>query len=265
LNIGYPKRLRFDHLASPVDQTFWDSIFYKMLLDLKYYEQKAGELLPNVGMTPFLITPSATCFSCPLLNWTLPIKTGTRVQGIVILQDWWNAPETLESAVHYVTKVTNGLYDATLTPLFGSRLWFDAFMDREEGWLATNAVWGLRPSSMSEVGYLGDNRHQAGFVIWAGIVKDLLKLNPKLKIVLAGTWAEFKKEHFKSELTGGPSYKAAEVFGWWRDWIARRTSPSQDSLSLAKDLESMHSEAVVEHWFAPAAWKTKYRGTPPPP
>jgi hypothetical protein len=237
-----------------------------MLIDLGYYEEKAAELLPNVKMTPFVVPPSGMCFTCPLLNWTLPIKTGASVKGILILQDWWNAPETLKSAVHYVTNVTNGLYDPTLTPLFGSKSWFEAFTDREEGWLATNAVWGLRPSSVSESGYLGAETHQAAFVIWAGIVKDLIGLNPKLKIVLAGQWAEFKnKGKFKSELKGGPSYGAAEVFGWWHGWLANRTSPDQGSLSLAMALKSMDSEATVEHWFATAVWWNKYGGTPPPP
>jgi hypothetical protein len=100
-----------------------------MLLDLEYYEAEAKKLLPdvsegpkNVRMTAFDdIPPSSKRFACPLLNWTLPCKTGVNVRGILILQDWWNEPETLNDAIHYITKVTNGLYDATLTPLFGSR------------------------------------------------------------------------------------------------------------------------------------------------
>jgi hypothetical protein len=48
--------------------------------------------------------------------------------------------QTLNDAIHYITKVTN-------------------------------AVWGLRPSGVEADGYLGDETHQVAFIIWARIVK----------------------------------------------------------------------------------------------
>lgn len=191
----------------------------------------------------------------------------------MILQDWWNEPEKLNDAVHYITKVTNGLYDATLTPLFGSRSWFSAFTDREEGWLATNAVWGLRPSLVKPDGYLGNETHQAAFMIWGRIVKDLIELNPKLKIVIAGKeWSVYPSVEFKSELKESPHLPAAEVFTLWHDWLSDSKLRSQDwgSIDLALELKSMRSEATVEHWFAPSVWTKErkhggYGGTPPPP
>jgi hypothetical protein len=46
----------------------------------------------------------------------------------------------------------------------------------------------------------------------ARIVKDLIGLNPKLKIVIAGKeWSGFPKVKFKTELEGSPSSPAAEV------------------------------------------------------
>jgi hypothetical protein len=244
-----------------------------MILDLEYYEAEAARLLPdvsegptNVRMTAFDVPPPGKGFACPVLHWTLPLKTGESVKGILILQDWWNEPEKLSDAVHHITKVTNGLHDETLTPLFGSRSWFNAFMDREEGWLATNAVWGLRPSYVGKAGYLGDETHQVAFMIWARIVRDLIRLNPKLKIVIAGKgWAEYPSVEFKSELKGSHHLPAAEVFTLWYDWLRKLRSSDRGSLSLALDLKSMHSEATVEHWFAPATWQNKYKGTPPPP
>ena len=246
-----------------------------MILDLEYYEAEAARLLPdvsegpkNVRMTAFDVTPPGKGFACPLLHWTLPLKTAESVTGILVLQDWWNEPEKLSDAVHYITKVTNGLHDETLTPLFGSRSWFNAFMDREEGWLATNAVWGLRPSYVDKDRYLGNETHQVAFMIWARIVRDLIRLNPKLKIVIAGKgwgWEGFPNVKFKSELQGSPHSSAAEVFTLWYNWLQKLSSTDRGSLSLALELKSMHSEATVEHWFAAAKWPLKYGGTPPPP
>lgn len=244
-----------------------------MILDLEYYEAEATRLLTdvsegpkNVRMTAFGVTPPGKGFACPLLRWILPCKTGNSVSGILILQDWWNESEYLNDAIHYITKVTNGLYDATLTPLFGSRSWFRAFMDREEGWLATNAVWGLRPSYVDKDKFLGDETHQVAFMIWARIVKDLIGLNPKLKIVIAGKgWSEYQSVQFKSELIGSPRLSAAKVFTLWYNWLRELSFPDRGFLSLAHDLQSMHSEATVEHWFAPSTWQKKYGGTPPPP
>jgi hypothetical protein len=240
-----------------------------MLLDLKYYEAEATRLLPqvvkrierprNIRMTGFDVPPPGNGFACPLLNWTLPSKTGVR--GILILQDWWNT-----SAIQYITQVANGLYDPTLTPLFGSgSSWLSAFIDKE-GWLATNAVWGLRPPDVEKDKYLGDETHQVGFIIWARIVKDLIGLNPKLKIVIAGKeWSKYPNVQFKAELKGSPHLTAAQVFTLWHDWLRKLPSPDRGSLSLAFDLKSMHSEATVEHWFAPSKWPIKYGGTPQPP
>jgi hypothetical protein len=249
-----------------------------MLLDLESFEAEATRLLPsvsegpkNVRMAAFDVLPPRKGFACPLLNWTLPCKTGESVRGIVILQDWWNEAENLNDAVHYITKVTNGLYDPTLTPLFGSRSWFSAFVDREDGWLATNAVWGLRPLGIEKVGYLGDETHQVAFLVWARIVKDLIELNPKLKIVIAGKgWSGYRSVIFKSELEEGPNLPAAEVFGLWHDWLCSLPTPDRGSSSLAFQLRSMQSQATVEHWIAPSVWTKDiknggYGGTPPPP
>jgi hypothetical protein len=249
-----------------------------MFLDLESYEIEASRLLPgvsespkNVRMTAFDVPLPRKGFACPLLNWTLPCKTGASVRGILILQDWWNEPEELNHAVHYITKVTHGLYDATLTPLFGSRSWFNAFMDREGGWLATNAVWGLRPSDVAKDGYLGHETHQVAFMIWGRIVRDLIALNPRLKIVIAGKeWSEYPDVTFKSELGESPHLSAAEVFTLWYNWLLKLPCPDRGSLSLALELKSLGSEATVEHWFAPSVWTKErkyggYGGTPPPP
>src|ERR1700757_1435806 len=170
------------------------------LLDLRQYETEAAKLLPqvrelktksgkgwiNVRMRPI----DCERFTCPLLIRTLSGKTS--VKGIMVLQDWYNASQTLKSAEDYITNIARGLdEDSTLTPLFGSAsCWRKALEDRE-GWLATNAVWGVRPHYVKPSGYLGHETHQAGFLTWGNIVKELLlKYNPRLKKVLAGDWAK---------------------------------------------------------------------------
>ena len=128
-------------------------------------------------------------FGCPLLHRTLAGKRSVR--GIVIPQDWGNELETLDEAINYLIGIQNGEpSDDTSRPLFAPESpWLRVLTD-PEGFIATNAVWGLRPDNVKMSGYLGDETHQAGFLIWGNIARELLEQNPRLIIIPAGDWAE---------------------------------------------------------------------------
>ena len=66
-------------------------------------------------------------------------------------------------------------------------------MDREEGWLATNAVGGLRPSGVEADGCLGEETHQVAFMIWAQSSTSFCRLNAtqqRLSAFSQRLWAE---------------------------------------------------------------------------
>jgi hypothetical protein len=138
--------------------------------------------------------------------------------------------------------------------LFGSAsCWRKALEDRE-GWLATNAVWGVRPHYVKPSGYLGHETHQAGFLTWGNIVKELLlKYNPRLKIVLAGDWAKVATIGIDAVVPASRFFRA-----WNGKWL-------NDPKARALAVTLAGTDAIVYTMFHSSAWQRKYDGIPPVP
>jgi hypothetical protein len=235
--------------------TLSSSAYASTLLDLHRYEGEATRLLSqvpdgsnsakrkNVRMRAF----RCNTFGCPLLHRTLAGKRSVR--GIVIPQDWGNELETLDAAINYLIGIQNGEpSDDTSRPLFAPESpWLRVLTD-PEGFIATNAVWGLRPDNVKMSGYLGDETHQAGFLIWGNIARELLERNPRLIIIPAGNWAELKRIGFDREVPASEFFRAWKG-GWLTDPQAR---------ALADTLAT--SGATVITRFHPSSWSKKYDG-----
>jgi hypothetical protein len=164
------------------------------------YAQKAAEVLGEKHLGKLHMWAFADdSYRCPLLWHTA--KSKDCAPGIIFLQDWHPYSEEtriFDTQVVYVATVQErnlatvlernpGEYDATLDPLFGSKKWQKRFKD---GWVATNAVWELRPPG-PKVRYLGDQRHDAARKVWTLLIQDLLRCNRDLRVTLCGAWATY--------------------------------------------------------------------------
>lgn len=115
----------------------------------------------------------------------------TRQGRAEFLQDWHpysEATRIFDTQVAHVATVQErraGEYDATLDTVFRSKKWQRRFKD---GWVATNAVWGLRPPG-KKGGYLGKKRHIAARQVWTLLITDHLENNRDLRVTLCGAWA----------------------------------------------------------------------------
>jgi hypothetical protein len=232
-----------------------------MLIDLTEHEKCAEKVLEK-SMVPFVH------FGCPLLHRTLPKKT--LVEGIIILHDWWKTKDSddgcstprkwsssaLNGAVGHIDEVIGGLYDPSLTPLFKSSSPWSVKLLSAKGWLATNAVWGQRPSK-NVSGPLGKERDQAGLLVWGGITEKIVLRNPSLKIVLAGAWP------LKGGMTPDKSYSAKQFCSFWGGSLQRqqaKTAFTSDALALLKSMSS--SAARFFTVYHPLVWPQKYKNLP---
>jgi hypothetical protein len=188
-----------------------------------------------------------TCqsYGCPLLRHTLAGKTF--VDSVVIPQDWGDQPETLGAATSFVADVEQGrAKDPTLTPLF-SGAWGNALRN---SMVAVNALFGIRPFGVNESGYLGDETHQAGFLIWGNALLDLLRPSPRLKIMLSGQWS------LLPAIGMDVAVGAARFFQAWKGrWL---TDPR--ARTLADQLSD--TDATLTTIYHPSKWQEKYRGLP---
>jgi hypothetical protein len=229
-----------------------------MLIDLPEHEKCAEKVLGK-SMVPFVH------FGCPLLHRTLEKKTF--VEGIIILHDWWKSKDcnnaistprkwsssALNASVDYIDEVIGGIYDPSLTPLFKSSSPWSVKLLSAKGWLATNAVWGQRPSK-SVSGPLGKERDQAGLLVWGDIIEKLTPRNTSLKIVLAGAWA------LKGGMTPNRSYSAKQFCSFWEGSLQRqqaKTAFTSDALALLKSMSS--SPARFFTVYHPLVWHQKYK------
>jgi hypothetical protein len=125
-------------------------------------------------------------YGCPLLHWTIENKT--TVAGVLVLHEWWKQVQedrklasaeaaldgdTMEGARNYINAVAGGtVTDRTLTPIFKENSVWRTAIERKDGWIVTNSVWGQRP-----VKNMLNSHYQAGFLSSGQVVKDLISLN----------------------------------------------------------------------------------------
>jgi hypothetical protein len=157
--------------------------FDSLLSDLE--KEATGKWLKD-KMSPF---PDGV-ITCPWLNWRRPDATRENIQGIFIMQDWWNCSDGLKADVDYIGKHDfhyNGKRkDRTNHNLFKADAWKKAIWD-DKSWLVTNAVWGLRMGEISSRN-LGAKIHKAAFPIWSQIIKHFA-VRDNFKVVFAGVWS----------------------------------------------------------------------------
>jgi hypothetical protein len=168
------------------------------VIQLDKYAQKAVDALGDKGLKNLHMWAFADgSYRCPLL-WHTAMGSDVAA-GVIFLQDWHPSSEAtriFDIQVAHVATVQErnlatvqernaGEYDATSDPLFGSEKWQKRFND---GWVATNAVWGLRPPG-KKGGFLGKTRHIAARQVWTLLITDLLKNNRDLRVTLCGAWA----------------------------------------------------------------------------
>jgi hypothetical protein len=104
-------------------------------------------------------------------------------------------------------------------------------------------------------GTLPPEIHHAGFLIWGSIVEDLIKLNPELKVVLAGGWAK------KKGMDWGHDYPAAEFYKSWESWLEKESfhwTPAAQTLLSRMPCE----KARFYTRYHSSKWKRMYKRTP---
>jgi hypothetical protein len=171
------------------------------MIDLDRYAARAAQVLGEEGLgTLRMWAFDDGSYRCPLL-WHTAEGRDTAT-GVIFLQDWYpfaddtqNFQEQIEHvATHaglnltpdeFALLVAEPQTDPTLDPVFRSPTWHRRFQD---GWVATNALWGLRPPG-KKTGFLGITRHRVARQVWTLLVQDLLEDNPDLRVALCGAWA----------------------------------------------------------------------------
>ena len=235
-----------------------------MLFDIAGYEKRAKEALTGL-MIPFGQGVNACplmcqeVYGCTLLRRTLANKTV--VKGIIVAHYWWDWEETrcpFKEAEDYTAKEYQADEDATLAALFNRVSPWPSELDAQNGWVATNALWGRCPPKGIK-GDLGPERYQAGFTIWGRIVEELIGLNPDLKIVLAGGWAK------TSRMLSDEEYSAAEFCMHWDRWLRHSTQTrfTSDTRTILKRISVSNARFFTRHH--PSKWMRFYRKYPPPP
>jgi hypothetical protein len=129
------------------------------MIELEKYARKAADVLGHEGLGRLCMYAfNDGSYRCPLLWHTA--KGKDTATGAIFLQDWYaynrnpTNPEEdttdFKKEREYVAMVQKeaGHNDRTLDPLFRSQTWQKRF---EDGWVATNAIWGLRPPGRTSV------------------------------------------------------------------------------------------------------------------
>ena len=202
--------------------------------------------------------------ACPWLNWRKDYLDATpgKVQGIFIMQDWWNCSKGLEDDVDYIEKHDfpyNGEWkDRTNHNLFKADAWKKAIWC-DKTWLATNAVWGIR---MQENGKnqppasdLGAIIHKAAFPIWSQIIKRFAKCHD-FKVVFAGAWSASPNERKVWE--GKALSGFLEI---WKVWAGNGIGGSSEVSGL--DFQGVKGSAYF--YLHPAKWNSGFKNFQRPP
>jgi hypothetical protein len=153
-----------------------------MLIDLTVHEKSAKDFLRGL-MDPFG-PANLPIYGCPLLHWT--IKNKTTIEGVLVLHEWWKTVreesksagaeatfngDTTEGARNYIKAVADGMEtDRTLNPILKKNPVRMITIERKDGWIVTNFVWGQRP-----VEKMLNAHYQAGFLSWGQVVKELTR------------------------------------------------------------------------------------------
>lgn len=178
-----------DNLWASLTSRLW-SLTAERGASIKISMRTIGDLLPDLeGLAQEslsrLETDSTASFTdrdrnvwtCPWLRWRHDVLISS-VQGIILMQDWWNeceASKSIESQVNYLNtedfKYWGPDRDRTTYRLYNSK-WKDSIWGRSPKWLVTNAVWGLRSGANSS-GSLAANVHKAAFPVWANLLATI--------------------------------------------------------------------------------------------
>jgi hypothetical protein len=214
----------------------------------------SNAILEKKWMSPFECRAK---LECPWLHRAIEQKTNiAEVRGLLLMQDWGSLPESLQSAVDYIS---NGLKhpeklgnDRTLKNLFASKGWREAI--QEGKWLVSNAVWGLRPQKNGKdsemCGFLGAPIHKQSFLIWGQLVVDLSLEKENFQLVVAGEWATFK--NFPGESNSEP---LSTYLARWVSWASKWTGKVVVPLKLQRACQAAKGEVFyVRH---PSTWHIK--------
>jgi hypothetical protein len=225
-----------------------------LLVDL---EKKASGLL--VGkMNPFKSNKPGGVIACPWLNWRkdYPDATPGKIQGIFIMQDWWNCSKGLQEDVDYIGKQDfSYTEDRTIRNLYKAKAWKEAIWN-DKTWLVTNAVWGLRMQKNGknqQSGYLGDPIHKAAFPIWSQIIKGFAKRDD-FKIVFAGGWAVFENAKLNDE-------ELKKYLENWKKWAGIGTGKNVEVPEL--DFNDVKGNAYF--CCHPSVWNFRFNCLDGPP
>jgi hypothetical protein len=237
-----------------------------MLIDLTVHEKLANVFLRGL-MDPFGPLDSPI-YGCPLLHWT--IRNKTTVEGVLVLHEWWKTVQekpksgdaeatfdgdTMEGARNYIKAVAEGTAtDRTLSPILKKNSMWMTAIEREDGWIVTNSVWGQRP-----VEKMLNAHYQAGFLNWGQVVRELISLNPHLKIVLAGAWAR------TTRMKSGEEYSARKFYELWNRWLQNVGSAERKVAAYGLLRKISDSKARFFTRDHPSARNTAYGNYSPPP
>ncbi len=188
---------------------------------------------------------------CPWLEWRKKrdqvSNTSPAIVGLLLMQDWGNQNETIESGIQLIDDASynaRACTDLTLRNLLDSG-WKKPIVDQI--WLVSNAVWGLRKKP--KCGYLGDSIHKAAFPIWMKLVHRLSSAvkNGSFKLVVAGEWAVFYDEFKKCK---GWLELSEYLKKWVKFTYKGGSKEEQHQLKLAEECQGR-----VYHVWHPATWR----------
>jgi hypothetical protein len=222
-------------------------------------EKRASELLGE-KMERFAKLDKSKIIACPWLNWRRPDATRENIQGIFIMQDWWNCSDGLKADVDYIGKHDfpyNGKRkDRTNHNLFKADAWKKAIWC-DKTWLVTNAVWGIRKSKSGknqQSGYLGDPIHKAAFPIWAELVRYFAFQKTDFKVVFAGGWAVFENAESNDE-------DLKKYLENWKEWAGKGTGENVE----VPELNFNDVKGNVYFSCHPSVWNFRFNCLDGPP
>lgn len=219
-------------------------------------EDVAQQALKGV-MAGFEVGEKGEIICCPWLKWYQKKHgedfLGEKWDGVLIMQDWGNESQALQSAINDIQSGKND--DRTLKNLRESK-WQSAIWGDNPKWIITNAVWGLRnnpnqagksdQAGKCKCGYLGDLIHARAFPVWANVLAQANEKNPKLKVVFAGSWAWFDDESKNDSIL-------KRFLTNWEEWsVKKNASLKKSDLEFIKGI----NESATAHFCShPSVWK----------
>jgi hypothetical protein len=191
-------------------------------------------------------------FFDPVLEFTLGKKPASKLQGILVLNNWGDTTIRNKSYEDALALLNNPFQGPDLKPspeldltlknlLHPASPWRDA-LGQNGSWIAMNAAWGMvrhkqkhtegQKSESRKPAALGESGHRKALAVWGGVIHRLRQeAAPINYVVIAGEWGRWPDQ---SILVG--ENRGIPAAAYYPRWFLRERDQEKCSTNDVRDL-----------------------------